>query len=512
MAHILGIDVGTSGTKSILCDESGGIRGEAVSEYPLHSPRPGWSEQDPEDWWRGVKKSVRAALAKAGVNGREVSGIGLSGQMHGSVFLDRDGKTIRRALLWNDQRTAAECGEIIERAGGISKLLKMVSNPAFTGFTAPKILWLRNHEPRNFARVRQVLLPKDYIRYRLTGEYATEASDASGTLLLDVAKRRWSGKMLEKLELDPGLLPPVYESPEVSGRVSALAAAELGLAAGTPVAGGGGDQAMGAVGNGIVRKGVVSAMMGTSGVVFAYTDRMETDPKGRIHTFCHAIPGVWHLMSCMLSAGGMFRWFRDSLCQEETREAGKRGLDAYELITAAAAGAPAGCEGLYCLPYLTGERTPHADPFARACFIGLGPRHDKAMLARSVLEGITFGMRDSLEVMRLLGVKTSEVRLSGGGAKSAFWSQLQADVYGADACVTNSTAGSAYGAMLTGGVGAGVWKTVPEACDATVKVVRRIKARPKAAAAYNRIYRRFGGLYESLRDNFKAIAGDCGQG
>lgn len=506
MAHLLGIDIGTSGTKAILCDDAGAVMAEAVAEYPVHSPRPGWTEQDPEDWWRGAVKSVRAVVKQSGVKPSAIVGIGLSGQMHGSVFLDKHGRVVRRALLWNDQRTEKECAEIVRRAGGLPKLLKMVANPAFTGFTAPKILWLRNNEKKNFDKVAKVLLPKDYIRYRLTGEYATEVSDASGTLLLDVARRNWSKQLLGKLDLDAELMPPVFESQVVTGAVSALAAKELGLAAGTPVAGGGGDQAMGAVGNGIVKAGIVSAMMGTSGVIFAYTDTMQTDPKGRVHTFCHAVPGVWHMMSCMLSAGGMLQWYRNALCQEEIIEAKKKKIDPYEIIVAGAEKAPAGCEGLYCLPYLTGERTPHADPYARGCFVGLTPRHDKAMISRAVIEGITFGMRDSIEIMRALGVKMSEVRLSGGGAKSAFWRQLQADVYGIDACVTNSTSGSAYGAMIMGGVGAGVWKSVPEACAATIKTVEKIKKNKKMVKKYNEIYQPFGNLYANLKNSFVEIA------
>lgn len=506
MSYLLGIDIGTSGAKTILCDTKGKILAEVTAEYPVHTPKPGWSEQDPSDWWDGAVKSVRAALAKAKVKGSQVIGVGLSGQMHGSVFLDKNGKVIRRALLWNDQRTAAECEEITKRAGGLPSLLKMVANPAFTGFTAPKILWLRNKEKKNFDRVAKVLLPKDYIRYQLTGEYATEVSDASGTLLLDVSKRNWSKELLGKLDLDVSILPKVYESPEVSGVVNAAAAKAMGIPVGTPVAGGGGDQAAGAVGNGIVKKGVVSAMMGTSGVVFAYTDKMETEPGGRIHTFCHAVPGVWHMMSCMLSAGGMLQWYRNVLGVMEVEAAKKKKCDPYELLVAQAEKAPLGCEGLYCLPYLTGERTPHADPYARGCFIGLTPRHDKSFLVRSVMEGITYGMRDSLDIMRAMGVKASEIRLSGGGAKSAFWSQMQADIYGCDACVTNSSAGSAYGAMLLGGVGAGVWKTVPQACDATIKVVKRFKKNAKRVKEYDRVYSAFGGLYQSLKGNFKEIA------
>lgn len=506
MAYLLGIDIGTSGTKTILCDEKGRIAAEATVEYPVYSPKPGWSEQDPADWWKGTVKSVRQALKMGKVKGSEVVGIGLSGQMHGSVFLDKNGNVIRKALLWNDQRTQKECDEIVKKAGGLSALLKMVANPAFTGFTAPKILWLRNNEKKNFDKVKKVLLSKDYIRYLLTGVYASEVSDASGTLLLDVSKRTWSKTLMSKLQLDADIMPPVFESTVVSGVVSREAATILGIPVGTPVAGGGGDQAMGAVGNGIVKKGVVSSMMGTSGVVFAYTDKMETEPRGRIHTFCHAVPGVWHMMSCMLSAGGILQWFRNALCAEEVAAAKKKGVDPYEIMTAMAMKAPLGAEGLYCLPYLTGERTPHADPYARGCFIGLTPRHDKAMMIRSAIEGITFGMRDSLDIMRGMGVKASQIRLSGGGAKSKFWSQIHADVYGVDCCVTNSTAGSAYGAMITGGVGAGVWKSIPEACDATIKIVSTIKKNPKQNKEYDKVYKLFGPLYENLKGNFRDIA------
>lgn len=506
MARILGIDVGTSGVKAIIGDGKGAVLAEVTVAHPAHSPRPGWSEQNPEDWWRSTVKAVKQVLARTGVGKDGLAGIGLSGQMHGSVFLDGNGSVIRLAILWNDQRTHRECEEIEKRAGGRKALLRIAANPAFTGFTAPKILWLRNNEPANFAKVRKVLLPKDYIRYRLTGEYATEVSDASGTLLLDVARRRWSKPLLSKLDLDPDLLPPVYESPVVSGKVCATAAKQLGLSAGVPVAGGGGDQAMGAVGNGIVRKGVASAMMGTSGVIFAHTDTMETEPEGRVHTFCHAVPGTWHTMSCMLSAGGMLQWYADTLCAAEKVAAAKGKRNVFDLLLADAAKVPPGAEGLYCLPYLTGERTPYADPYARGCFIGLTPRHSMPMLTRAVVEGITFGMRDSLEVMRRMGLKVSELRLSGGGARSRFWCQLQADVYGVKTVISNSTAGSAYGAMLTGGVGAGVWKTIPEACDNAIAIVDRFRPKAKTVRDYDRIYRPFGRLYRSLRDNFREIA------
>ncbi len=506
MGFLLGIDVGTSGTKTLLADETGSVRAEVTKEYPCHTPKPGWSEQDPEDWWSATRASVRAALRKAKAKAADVSAVGLSGQMHGLVCLDKRGAVLRRAILWNDQRTAAECAEITKRAGGPRALIRLVANPALTGFTAPKILWVRRHEPRVYERSRMFLLPKDYVRYRMTGAYATEVSDASGTLLLDVKRRRWSKPLLSKLGIDPACLPEVHESPEVSGTLHAAAAKALGLKAGTPVVGGGGDQAAGAVGNGIVRPGVVSAMLGTSGVVFAHAESPEADPEGRIHAFCHAVPGAWHVMGVVLAAGGALQWFRNTLCAEEMRQAKATGRDPYDLITKAAAETPPGAEGLLFLPYLTGERTPHADPDARACFVGLSPRHTKGHMARAVMEGATYAMRDSLEIMAGLGISPREIRLSGGGARSTFWRQLQADVYGRNVCVTNATAGSAYGAMLLAGVGAGTWGSVPEACRATIRVTDRTRRKSATSRIYNRYYPLYGQLYRSLRGEFRALA------
>jgi xylulokinase len=367
MPVFLGIDIGTSGTKTLAMRDDGVILASATVEYPLSSPRPGWSEQEPSHWWKAVVESVRKVMKSAKLKPAEVGGIGLSGQMHGSVFLDKTHSVIRPALLWNDQRTVAECLEIEARAGGRAALIGMVANPALTGFTAPKILWLRNREKRNFDRTVQVLLPKDYVRFCLTGDFATEVSDASGTLLLDVVNRKWSSQLLERLDLDSGLLPRVYESEDITGVLTESAAKLMGLRAGIPIVGGGGDQAASAIGNGIVGRGVVSATMGTSGVVFAHSDEVQVDPEGRLHTFCHAVRGKWHVMGCVLSAGGSLQWFRNQLCQEEVSQAKKQKVDPYELITAEAAGAPVGSEGLFFLPYLSGERTPHADPHARGC-------------------------------------------------------------------------------------------------------------------------------------------------
>jgi xylulokinase len=506
VGYLIGIDIGTSGTKTILCDETGAILGEATEEYPCDAPRPGWSEQNPEDWWTASVKSVRKVMRQAKAKADEVKGIGLSGQMHGLVCLDKDDAVLRPAILWNDQRTGAECEEITRLAGGPKKLIKMVSNPALTGFTAPKILWVRKHEKRIYDRTRKMLLPKDYVRLRMTGEYATEVSDASGTLLLDVAKRRWCKPLLSKLGIDESLLPAVYESPEVSGELSPECAKAMGLKAGTPVVGGGGDQAAGAVGNGIVRTGVVSATMGTSGVVFAHSDEVQTDPEGRVHTLCHAVPGKWHVMGVVLAAGGSFQWFRNSLCAEETAASKRKKVDPYELITAKAEAAPAGCEGLFFLPYLTGERTPHADPNARACFVGLTPRTDKGYMARAVMEGATFAMRDSLEIMRGMGITPKEIRLSGGGARSAFWGKMQANIYNCKCVVTNSFVGPAYGVMLLAGVGAGVWKSVPEACKATITVEKRIAKQASGVKTYDRFYPVYRDLYSSLKDDFARIA------
>src|SRR5690242_19904816 len=429
MSHLLGIDIGTSGTKTLICDEEGKVLATAMAEHPINSPKPGWSEQNPEDWWQATCRATKAVLKKARVKPADVSGIGLSGQMHGSVFLGDGDKALRPALLWNDQRTAEECAEIESKAGGRAALIDLVANPALTGFTAPKILWVRKHEPKVYAKTKHILLPKDYIRFRMTSEYATEVSDASGTLLLDVVNRAWSDKLLGLLEIDRALMPRLHESPEVTGILTQSAAKEMGLVAGIRVVGGGGDQSAGAVGNGIVISGIVSATLGTSGVVFAHSDQPTRDPKGRVHTMCHAVPGKWCVFGCMLAAGGSFQWFRNQLGEAEVALAKKKKVDPYELLIAEAASAPPGAEGLQFLPYLTGERCPHPDPCARGGWIGVTARTTRPMLIRSLLEGVTFGMRDALEIMREMSIPIREVRASGGGARSRFWRQLQADIY-----------------------------------------------------------------------------------
>jgi xylulokinase len=502
----LGIDIGTSGTKTLAIDERGTILAAASAEYPCDHLRPGWSEQDPELWWNATIRTVQEVLAAGKFAAADVAGIGLSGQMHGSVFLDGAGEVVRPALLWNDQRTAAECQEIEERAGGREALMRMVANPALTGFTAPKVLWVRRHEPAHWDRVKQVLLPKDYVRYRLTGTYATEVSDASGTLFLDVANRRWSRELLSKLELDPVLLPHCYESPEVSGRVSEIGARATGLVVGTAVVGGGGDQPAGAVGNGIVREGVVSATMGTSGVVFAHADQPGFDPQGRLQRGCHAVPGAWHVMGVVLSAGGSFQWFRNELGKAEVALAKQQGVDPYFLLSAEAALAGPGAEGLFFLPYLTGERTPHFDSDAKGGWIGLTVRHGRPHMIRAVLEGATFAMRDSLELIREMGVAIDQIRLSGGGARNALWRQIQADIYGCDAFTLNSTEGPAFGVALLAQVGTGAYSSVPEACDATIRTMESTTVDQKVKAFYDEAYAIYGQLYRDLRNSFGSIS------
>ncbi|HZN64089.1 MAG TPA: xylulokinase [Tepidisphaeraceae bacterium] len=506
MPHLLGIDIGTSGTKTLVCDEDGKVLATAMAEHPISSPRPGWSEQDPQDWWDATGKATKAVLKKARIKAGDVGGIGLSGQMHGSVFLGDGPKPLRPALLWNDQRTAEQCAEIESKAGGREALIELVANPALTGFTAPKILWVRRHEPKVYAKTKHVLLPKDYVRYRMTGEYATEVSDASGMLLLDVANRTWSDKLLGLLDIDAALLAKLHESPDVTGTLNAEGARSLGLNEGIPVVGGAGDQAAGAVGNGIVSPGIVSATLGTSGVVFAHSDAPTRDPGGRVHTMCHAVPGKWCVFGCMLSAGGSFQWLRNQLGQAEVAAAKKKRVDPYELLIAEAKTAPPGCEGLFFLPYLTGERCPHPDPNARGGWVGLTARTTRAMLIRSLVEGVTFGMRDALEIMKQMGITTREVRASGGGARSAFWRHLQADVYNTPIVLTNATEGPAYGVALLAGVGTGVWNSVEEACRSCIKQTEKVNPNRKSAAIYEPFYRTYDRLYFDLKERFREIA------
>ncbi|MBC7236708.1 MAG: xylulokinase [Chloroflexi bacterium] len=505
MAYLLGIDVGTTGTKALLINEAGGVVANATYEYPMYTPRPQWAEQDPEDWWQACIKAIRRVLRDADIRADEIHGIGLTGQMHGMVMLDAQGKVLRPCIMWNDQRSWAQC-EWIMNTIGRERFLELTLNPALPGFTAPKIIWTRENEPEVYARAAKVLLPKDYVRYRLTGAYATEVSGASGTALFDVGNRTWSDVVLEELGIPKEWMPPCYESVEITGKIGAGVAELTGLRAGTPVVGGAGDQAASAVGTGIVEPGLVSVTLGTSGVVFAYTETPSRDPEGRLHTFCHAVPGKWHVMGVTLSAGGSLRWFRDTLGQAERDIARLSGVDPYDIITAEAAKAPAGCEGLIFLPYLTGERTPYADPNARGCFIGLTLRHDKRYMARAVLEGVAYSLRDSIELFRDLAIPIQQVRAVGGGARSRMWRQIWADVFGTELVTINVTDSTAYGAALLAGVGTGVYASVPTACEATIRIVDRTEPDPEDQATYNEYYPVYRSLYRALKPAFDAVA------
>lgn len=500
---LLGIDVGTGGTRAVVVDGEGRVVASATEEHqPFASPQTGWAEQDARDWWRATGGAVRRVLAQSNVSADRIRCVGLTGQMHGSVLLDEKTEVLRPALIWCDGRTDAECRALTERIGA-ARLIELVSNPALTGFTLPKMLWVRAHEPQTWARVRKVLLPKDYVRFCLTGDYASDVADASGTLLFDVARRRWSSEMLELTELDERLLPEVYESPEITGSVSPEGAAETGLLVGTPVVAGAGDQAAGAVGMGIVRVGAVSATIGTSGVVFAATDRPALDPQGRVHTFCHAVPARWHVMGVTQAAGLSLRWFRDQFGTASTDD----GRDPYERLSEEAASVPAGADGVMWAPYLMGERTPHLDPHARAALTGLAANHTRAHVVRAILEGVAFSLRDTLTIFDEMEVPVEAIRLGGGGARSKVWRQIQADVYGMPVEIVEAEEGAAYGAALLAGVGANVWPSVDAACQSVVRVAERVEPDARSVELMNRQYESFRALYPALRDIGRRLTG-----
>ncbi|MEO8482918.1 MAG: xylulokinase [Acidobacteriota bacterium] len=492
---VLGIDIGTSGSRALLVDETGVIVASATSAHePFRSPGPAWAEQDPADWWRAAQEAVRTVLARGNVAGRDIACIGLSGQMHGAVLLDEAGDVLRPSIIWCDQRTAEEC-QWLDREVGPARLLELTSNPALTNFTLTKLLWVRTHEPDVWKRVRHVLLPKDYVRYRLSGAFAIDVADASGTLMLDVAKRQWSGEMLKATAISPDLLPEVFESPAVSAHVSAAAAAAMGLVAGTPIVAGAGDQAAGAVGMGITHPGAVSVTIGTSGVVFAATERPALDRKGRIHTFCHAIPGRWHVMGVTQAAGLSLRWIRDQW---------QMGSDdaAYERMTAEAAAVPAGSDGVLWAPYLMGERTPHADPNVRAALVGLAASHTRGHVTRAVMEGVAFSLNDTFGIFEELKVPVTRVRVGGGGARSALWREIQAAVYGHPVETVAAEEGAAYGAAILAGVGAGFWPSVDAACDRIVRTAGVTHPDPSASGVMRRRYAEYRRIYPALRDIF----------
>jgi xylulokinase len=475
-------------------DEQGRVAASATVEHaPFASPQTGWAEQDARDWWRASEAAVRRVLAADGVRAEEIACVGLTGQMHGAVMLDEGDEPLRPSIIWCDVRTHEQCRALTERVGA-ERLIRLVSNPALEGFTLPKMLWVREHEPEVWGRVRTVLLPKDYVRLRLTGEKATDVADASGMLLFDVSRRRWSDEMLEVTGIDRSLLPRAYESQEVSGRVSAGGAAATGLREGTPVVAGAGDQAAGAVGMGIVRPGAVSATIGTSGVVFAATDRPALDPKGRVHTFCHAVPERWHVMGVTQGAGLSLRWFRDQFGAGEDD-----GRDPYERLSEEAARVPPGADGVLWAPYLMGERTPHLDPHARAALVGLSASHGRAHVVRAILEGVAFSLRDTFTIFEEMGVPVESIRLGGGGARSRVWRQIQADVYGREVELVEADEGAAYGAALLAGVAGGAWETVDDACAAAVRVRERARPEAEGARLMDERYKIFRAVYPALR-------------
>jgi xylulokinase len=490
----IGADVGTTGTRAIAVDDHGDVVASASSEYPLFTPRPNWTEQDPADWWRATREVLGSVSRSCDDAGEAVVGLGLTGQMHGSVFLDPSDQVIRPALLWNDQRTGQQCDEITAKVGA-ERLVEITGNPALTGFQAPKVLWIRDEEPANFARIASVLLPKDYVRLRLTGERATDASDAAGTLFLDLRARAWSSEVLDALEVPAAWLPPVLEGPERSGVIRNDVAADLGLPAGIPVAAGGGDNAAAAIGTAVTEEGLMSSSIGTSGVLFAHAEDVAIDPSGRIHAFAHSVPGAYCLLAVTLSAGGSLRWWRE-----------QTGVG-YDELVAEATAVPAGSEGLVFLPYLTGERTPHLDPLARGAFFGLTARHRRGHMTRALMEGVLFSLRDGIEVMRDLGVHPTEIRAIGGGATSPLWLQLQADVFGAPIHRMSIEEGAAYGAALLGHVAAGTFSSVDEATSVVRTRPELTEPDPNAAAVYEDTYAVYRSLYATLRDDMHRLAG-----
>lgn len=495
-AYWLGIDTGTTSSRALLVDANGQVRSSFTAPHEeMRMARPLWAEQDPDDWWHAAKIAVHGVLRSSGLPASAILGVGLTGQMHGLVLLDESGHVVRPALIWCDQRSQAEVDDINTRLTP-ELVLKSTANPAITGFTLPKLLWVKKHEPEQWAKVRHVLLPKDYVRYKLTGEMATDVSDASGTGMFDVAARNWSQTILDGLDISRSLLPQVFESKAATGEVTALAAHDTGLEAGTVVVAGAGDQAASALGNGIVSPGKVSCTVGTSGVVFAYSEKPVYDPKGRVHTFCHAIPGAWHVMGVTQGAGLSFQWFRKRFAPDSE----------YDSLTKEAASSPAGAHGLFWLPYLMGERTPHLDAQARGAWIGLTASHSRADLIRSVLEGVCFSLADGLEIIRELGMNPAQVRLSGGGARSPFWSQLFADIFNVPVAILASQEGSAYGAALLAMLGTGEYATAVEMCDAVIREVSSKSPNATSVDFYRSRYAIYRSLYPALKPIYSTIA------
>ena len=506
MKYVLGIDLGTSGTKTVLFDQEGRGICSATVEYPMYQPQNGWAEQKPEDWANAAISTVKTVLSSSGVDPEDVVSLGISGQMHGLVMLDEECRVIRPSIIWCDQRTAKECEEITEKVG-YENLIRITANPALTGFTLGKLIWVRKHEPENYARCRHILLPKDYVRFVLTGDFATEVSDASGMQMLDVPNRCWSEELLSILEIDPALLPRVYESCEVTGHISAEAAAKTGLSEKTIVVGGAGDNAAAAVGTGVVEDGKAFTTIGTSGVVFAHTSKLSIDPKGRVHTFCCAVPGAWHVMGVTQAAGLSLKWFRDQFCAAEREAAAQMGVDPYELTNREAAQSPIGANKLIYAPYLMGERTPHLDSDCRGIFFGLSAMHQRRDLLRAVMEGVSYSLNDCLGILAGMGVAPETMLACGGGGKSPLWRQMLADVMNCPVATTVNTEGPALGVAILASVGAGLYSSVEEACRKMIKVNPPQNPIPENVPKYAAVYRIFRQLYTANRDLFKQLGG-----
>jgi len=496
MSYLLGLDIGTSGVKALLVSPEGKIISGKTESYPLATPHSGWVEQSPYDWWEATIKVIKETVSNIPIDSSQIKGISLSGQMHSSVFLNEKMEVIRPAILWSDTRTSGQCKEIYAKAGGLDQLIHYVSNPALEGFTAPKILWLKENEPENYQKVKHILLPKDYIRYRLTNELFTEVSDAAGTLLFEVIKKRWSTGLLKKLEIDPDLLPPVLNSFDLAGRITKPIAEKTGLKFATPIVAGGADNACGAVGSGIIREGRVMVSIGSSGVVLAHTNNPQADQEGRIHLFNHACPDSWYMMGVSLSAGISYEWLEKKLFNHRL---------SYAKLDQLAEEIEPGSEGLIFLPYLYGERTPHNDANARGVYFGISGKHDQRYFTRAVLEGVTFALKDSLELIKDKGVKIKEIRAIGGGAKSRVWQQILADILGKKINLLNVEEGPALGAALIAGVGVGVYSSFAEAVNGIVKVRKTIVPRTQNTEKYNQYYQLYKKLYYSLKEDFREL-------
>jgi xylulokinase len=505
MQYLLGVDLGTSGAKTVLFDLNGNTICAKTIEYPLYQPANGWAEQDPSDWWNATCDGIKHVIKKSGINASKISGIGLSGQMHGLVMLDKDGLVLRNSIIWCDQRTANECAQM-NKVIGEDKLIEITANPALTGFTASKILWVQNHEPAIYEKCAHILLPKDYIRYMLTGEYATEMSDASGMQLLDVAKRCWSDQILSKFSIEKSMLGKLYESPDVTGKVHQRAAQQTGLHEGTIVVGGAADNSAAAVGTGVVRAGNAFTTLGTSGVIYAISDKVSIDLKGRVHTLCSAVPGKWTVMSCTLAAGLSLKWLRDTCCSEEMIEAEKLGLDPYAVMDTLAEKVMPGAGGLVYLPYLMGERSPHPDPYCRGVFFGLSASHSRANMIRSVMEGVAFSQRECVDVFKEMHVNVEDMIACGGGGRSPVWRQMLADMYGCPVSTIKEDEGPALGAAILAGVGAGIYDSVEKACDHIV--VKKSIQNPNLSTrkVYEDYYQLYKKLYTDLQESFKDLS------